>query len=83
MRELAFKEINHVSGGNGAVIGACVAGAILIGIIGSYVSRPYHVKYEPYTHVYDVVTPVYDHQGTYVGDKIDTYEEVKYKPIYY
>ncbi len=83
MRDLAFDEMNHVSAGNSAIVGACIAGVILVGLVGSYFSSSYHVKYEPYIHTYEVITPVYDPNGKHVGDMVDKYEETKYKAVYY
>lgn len=83
MRELVLAEVNYVSGGNKALLGALVGGAIIVGLVGSYLTSPYKVKYEPYEHTYEVITPVYDANGVYAGDMVDTYTEIKYKPVYY
>ena len=85
MRSLAQNEINVVSGASGEDVLA--AGLILSAVGIGLMTTPtyaYYPSYPSYTYGYDVVTPVYDPYGRYVGDYVDSYyyNDYYYTPYY-
>lgn len=80
MRTLVQNEINAVAGAD-----ALAAGLILTGLGLGLMSTPTYY-YPTYTYGYDVITPVYDPYGRYVGDYVDSYDyyytDYYYTPYY-
>lgn len=85
MRSLALNEMKIVSGGN---VEDALAAGLILGLVGIGLAATTY----PQGYSYDVVTPVFDPYGRYVGDQIDTYYvddryyggyDYYYGPVYY
>jgi hypothetical protein len=83
MRSLSLHEAEKVSGGVAAevVVAGALIGISAIWLINSLTPTSPKIAYEPVVSTYDVVTPVYDPSGKYVGDMIDTYSQTDYVPV--
>jgi len=80
MRDLTMNEIEVVSAANGAgyVIAAGV-GLLVVAAILSAPSNPY--KTVAVNTPYEVITPVYDSYGRYIGDNVDSYVRTDYVTV--
>lgn len=75
MRQLSINETNMISGGISPQV---VTMGVLAGLVALWaISTPRRYCYNAVS-TYDVIEPVYDFNGYYIGDMINTYEKVDY-----
>lgn len=85
MHVLSLKETETISGGMGGYLFFAGVGAGILGTLSysALTSTPqsYKTYYEPKVTYYDVTTPVYDGNGLYQGDIVNTYADTSYVPV--